>query len=144
MKLEAYLSFDGRCEEAIEFYKSALGARVNMLMRFKDAPQPPAAGTAPAGAENKVMHASLSIGESTLLASDCRSAGQARFEGFSLALTAGSDAEARRFFERLAEGGTVHAPLAKTFFASSFGVVADRFGISWMVLAPQAGTGGPR
>src|SRR5215472_15807855 len=135
MLVQPYLFFDGRCEEAIEFYRSKVGAQVEMLMRFKEAPDPhqPAPGT-----ENKVMHASVRIGETTVLASDGRCMGQPSFQGFALSLTAPNDAEAERLFSALSESGQVQMPLGKTFFSSSFGMVADRFGVSWMVyVAPQ-------
>jgi PhnB protein len=133
MQVQPYLFFDGRCEEAIEFYRRTLGAEVTMLMRFKDCPEPQQQGMVPPGAEDKVMHSSFQIGETTVLASDGRCLGQPSFQGFSLSLTAPSDAEAGRLFAALAEGGQVQMPLTKTFFASSFGMVADRFGVSWMV-----------
>ena len=130
MRVQPYLFFDGRCEEAVEFYRSKLGARVEMLMRFKDSPEP---GQHPPGAENKVMHTSFHIGDTTVMASDGRCLGQPSFQGFALSLTARDDAEASRLFTALSEGGQVQAPLGKTFFSSSFGMVADRFGVSWMV-----------
>jgi PhnB protein len=105
-------------------------------MRFKDSPEPHAPGMIPPGAENKVMHASFRIGETTLMASDCHSAGKPSFQGISLSLTAPNDAAAERIFAALSEGGQVQMPLGKTFFASRFGVVADRFGVSWMIYVP--------
>jgi PhnB protein len=135
MQLQSYLFFDGRCEEAIEFYKKALGAEVEMLMRFKDSPEPPQPGMVPPGSENKVMHANLRIGDTNVMASDSRCTGQPHFEGFALTLTAANEAEADRLFTALADGGEVRMPLAKTFFSPRFGMVADRFGVSWMVLA---------
>ena len=144
MQVQTYLFLDGRCEEALEFYRSALGAEVTMLMRFKDAPPEPAepseAGKSdescmpPSGSENKVMHASLRIGEATLMASDGRCLGQPNFQGFALSLTAPDDAEAERLFTALGDGGQVQMPMSKTFFSSRFGMVADRFGVSWMVI----------
>ncbi len=135
MQVQPYLNFEGRCEEAIEFYRSALGAEVTMLLRFTDSPEPCAPGMVLPGTENKVMHARLRIGETTVLASDCRCHGQPTFQGFSLSLELPSDAEAELRFTSLADGGQVQMPLAKTFFASSFGMVVDRFGVSWMVIA---------
>jgi PhnB protein len=132
MQIQPYLFFDGRCEEAIEFYKRALGAEVTMLMRFKEMPDPPP-GSIPPGAENKVMHASIQFGEATVLASDGQCQGQASFQGFALSLTAADDAEAKRLFAALSDGGQVQMPLGKTFFSSQFGMAADRFGVSWMV-----------
>jgi PhnB protein len=133
MQVQPYLFFDGRCEEAIEFYRKAIGAEVAMLMRWKDSPEPPE-GTIPPGNENKVMHASLRIGEATVMATDGRCTGAPAFQGFALSLDAKSDAEARRLFDALADGGQVQMPLGETFFASSFGMVADRFGVGWMVI----------
>ena len=133
MQVRPYLFFDGRCEEAVEFYRKALGAEVTMLMRFKDSPEPPDSGMCPPGAEDKVMHVSLRIGDATVLASDGRCQGRPSFQGFALSLTAPDEAGAERLFAALAEGGQVQMPLAKTFFASRFGMVADRFGVSWMV-----------
>ena len=130
MQVQPYLFFDGRCDEAVEFYRKALGAEVTMLMRFKDSPDP---GMCPAGAQDKVMHASLRIGDSTVLASDGRCEGRPSFEGFALSLTVPDDAAAERLFAALGDGGQVQMPLAKTFFASRFGMVADRVGVSWMV-----------
>jgi PhnB protein len=134
MQVQPYLFFDGRCEEAVEFYKSALGAEVTMLMRFKDSPEPPSPGCVPPGAENKVMHASFRIGQTTVMASDGRCLGNPSFQGFSLSLAVPNEAEAERLFAALAEGGQVQMPLTKTFFSSRFGMVADRFGVSWMII----------
>ena len=133
MQVQPYLFFDGRCEEAIDFYRSKLGAEVDMLMRFKDSPEPQQ--HAP-GTENKILHANLRIGGTTVLASDGRCVGQPNFQGFALSLTPADDAEAKRLFSALSEGGQVQMPLGKTFFASSFGMLADRFGVSWMVYVP--------
>ena len=137
MQVQPYLFFDGRCEEAVEFYRSALGAEVVMLMRFKDSPEPPSPSMVPPGGENKVMHAALRIGDAMVLASDGRCSGQPSFQGFALSLTAANEAEANRLFASLAEGGQVQMPLAKTFFSPRFGMVADRFGVSWMVYVAQ-------
>jgi PhnB protein len=136
MQIQPYLFFDGRCEEAIEFYKNALGAEVIMLMRFKDNPEPPGPDDScrPApGTEDKVMHASFRIGDSTIMASDGECKGQAAFQGFSLSLTVPDAAEADRLFAALSEGGQVQMPLATTFFSPRFGMVADKFGVSWMI-----------
>ena len=133
VQVQPYLNFEGRCEEAIEFYRRTLGAEVTMLMRFKDCPEPQAPGMVPPGAENKVMHAQLRIGSTTLMASDCRCQGQPSFQGFSLSLTLNSEAVAERLFAALSDGGQVQMPLTKTFFSPSFGVVSDRFGVSWMI-----------
>jgi PhnB protein len=131
--VQPYLFFEGRCEEALEFYRSALGAEVMMLMRFKDSPEPAQPGMCPPGSENKVMHATVRIGEAMLMASDGRCTGHPSFQGFSMSLTVYSEAEADRLFAALADGGQVRMPLTKTFFSPRFGMVADRFGVSWMV-----------
>ena len=133
MQTQPYLFFDGRCEEAIEFYRGVLGAEVTMLLRFKEGPEPQQPGMVPAGAGEKIMHASLRIGDATVLASDGRCLGQPSFQGFAVSLTVPTEAEAERLFAGLAEGGQVQMPLAKTFFSPRFGMVADRFGVSWMV-----------
>ena len=133
MQTQPYLFFDGRCEEAIEFYRGVLGAEVTMLLRFKEGPEPQQPGMVPAGAGEKIMHASLRIGDATVLASDGRCLGQPSFQGFAVSLTVPTEAEAERLFAGLAEGGQVQMALAKTFFSPRFGMVADRFGVSWMV-----------
>ncbi len=133
MQVQPYLFFDGRCEEAIEFYRSVLGAEVTMLMRFREGPEPQQQSMVPPGSGDKVMHASLRIGDATVLASDGRCQGQPSFRGFAVSLTVSTEAEAERLFARLAGGGEVQMPLAKTFFSPRFGMVADRFGVSWMV-----------
>ena len=133
MHIESYLFFNGRCEEAIEFYQRALGAEVLMLMRNKEAPEKPPPGMLPPGSENKVMHATLRIGSSNLMLSDGRCDGKPVFNGFSLSLDAANEAEAERLFAALCDGGTVQMPLAKTFWSPKFGMVADRFGVGWMV-----------
>src|SRR2546423_4067244 len=133
MQIQPYLFFEGRCEEAIEFYRKALDAKVEMMMRYKDSPEPQPPGMVPPGSENKVMHACLRIGDTALMASDGHCHGKANFQGFSLSATARDEAHAKRIFGALAEGGEVRMPLTKTFFSPSFGVVADRFGVSWMV-----------
>lgn len=130
MLVQPYLFFDGKCEEAIAFYREALGAEVAMLMRWKDMPDPAAA---PPGDPEKIMHARLQIGGTTVLASDGSCQGRPSFAGFALCLTPANEAEAGRAFNALAQGGQVQMPLAKTFFSPSFGMVADRFGVSWMV-----------
>ncbi len=132
--VQPYLNFDGRCEEAIEFYRRALGAEVEMLMRFKENPEPPQPGCATPGTENKVMHASLRIGETTVMMSDGRCTGKTAFQGISLSLTLSNEAEATQCFNALANGGQIQMPLAKTFFSPRFGMVTDKFGVTWMVL----------
>jgi PhnB protein len=133
MQVQPYLFFDGRCEEALEFYRSALDAEVTMLMRFKDNPEPNEQFMVPPGAESKVMHASFRIGDTEMMASDGQCSGRPTFQGFSLAVTARDEAHAERLFGALGNGGQVQMPLAKTFFSPRFGMVADRFGASWMV-----------
>jgi PhnB protein len=133
MRVEPYLFFNGRCEEAVEFYKNALGAEVAMLMRFKDSPEPHAPGMLPPGSENKVMHVSFRVGDTTVMASDGFCKGQTDFQGLSLSLTVSNEAEADRAFAALADGGHVQMPLNKTFWSSRFGMVTDRFGLGWMV-----------
>jgi PhnB protein len=139
MTVEPYLFFDGRCEEAIGFYRRVLGAEIEMMMRFRDHPEAGKPGMVPPGAEDKVMHASFRVGGTTLMGSDGRCQGKPKFEGFALSYQAASDAEAERIFAALGDGGQVQMPMSKTFFASRFGMVADRFGVSWMVLARPQG-----
>ena len=131
MQVQPYLNFNGRCEEALAFYGKALAAKIEMLMHLKDSPDP---GMVTPGSENKVMHSSFRVGEAVLLASDGRCQGQTDFQGISLALTVRDEAEAQTRFGALSEGGQVQMPLTKTFFSPRFGMVADRFGVTWMVL----------
>ncbi len=128
MQIQPYLFFEGRCEEAIEFYRSTLGAEVTMLMRLKDSSEPASYGSA-----DKVMHANLRIGETTLLVSDGRCHGRASFQGFALSLTVSNESEAERLFAALGDGGQVQRPMSTTFFSPRFGMVADRFGVLWMI-----------
>jgi len=137
MHVQPYLFFDGRAEEAIEFYRSTLDAEVVMLMRFKESPEPHQPGMIPPGAENKIMHSTLRIGDTTVMASDGHCAGKPSFQGFSLSLSVADEATADRVFAALSKGGQVQMPLAKTFFAPRFGIVADRFGVSWMVIVDK-------
>ena len=133
--IQPYLFFDGRCEEALEFYRKTLDAKVEPVRRFKDSPDP---AMCPPGSGDKVMHASFRIGDSTVMASDGQCSGRTNFQGFALSVTLPTEAEAERLFTGLAEGGQVQMPLTKTFFAARFGMVADRFGVSWMILvAPK-------
>jgi PhnB protein len=134
--VQTYLNFDGRCEEALEFYKQAVGAEVDMLMRFKDAPQPCQAESSPAS-DKKVMHSSFRIGQTTLMASDGRCTGKTGFQGVSLTLNPPTEAEADKIFNALADGGQIQMPLSKTFYSPRFGMVADRFGVTWMIMVPQ-------
>ena len=137
MQVQPYLFFDGRAEEAIEFYRSTLDAEVVMLMRYKECPEPLQPGMIPPGPENKVMHASLRIGDTTVMASDGNCTGKPSFQGFSLSVSAPDEAAAERIFNALGKGGQVQMPLAKTFFSPRFGMVADRFGVSWMVIVEK-------
>jgi PhnB protein len=131
MDIQPYLSFEGRCDEAIEFYKKAIDAKVDMLMRFKESPDQ---SMVTPESKEKVMHAALRAGNAQLLMSDGRCTGSANFNGIALALSAANDADAERIFNALADGGKVNMPLTKTFFSSKFGMVADKFGVGWMVL----------
>ncbi|MBK5957368.1 hypothetical protein CCR97_03985 [Rhodoplanes elegans] len=139
MKVQPYLFFDGRCDEAIAYYKAVLGAESTFLMRFEDAPDQPPPGVLPADWSDKVMHSELRIGDTVVMLSDGRCAGQPDFQGISLSLTADGDDHADRLFASLADGGTVQMPIGKTFFASRFGMVADRFGVTWLIISPPAG-----
>jgi PhnB protein len=134
MQVRPYLNFDGRCEEAIEFYKKALGAKVEMMMRFKESPEPPKPGMCAPGSDNKILHSCLRIGETAVMASDGRCSGQPSFKGITLSLNARDEAEADKLFAALVDGGQAQMPLAKTFFSPRFGMVADRFGVSWMII----------
>jgi PhnB protein len=131
MQVQTYLSFDGRAEEAIEFYKKTLGAEVKMLMRWKDSPDK---SMCMPGAENKVMHAYLNIGETGVMVSDGRNTGQPNFAGFNLSIDTKTKAEADKLFNALAEGGKVTMPQSKTFFSERFGMLTDKFGVNWMIL----------
>lgn len=130
--VQPYLFFGGRCEEALEFYHTAIGAEVQVLVRYNESPEPPHPGQ-PECFEEKVMHASFRIGETTVLASDGMCDGKANFEGFSLSITVRDEAEADRVFAALGEGGLVTMPLEKTFWAPKSGMLQDRFGVGWMV-----------
>jgi PhnB protein len=140
MYLQSYLFYDGRCQEALDFYTSAIGAKVESLMRFRDSPEPPDPKSMPHGSGDNVMHASFRVGDSVVLASDGFGRGKPVFQGFGLALTVASDAEAERMYAALASGGSVQQPLTRTFFASSFGMVTDKFGVMWMVITESAGS----
>lgn len=136
MGAQPYLFFEGRCDEAIAFYTGALGAEVTALMRYSENPESCAGGFSPP--PEKVMHASLRVGETEVMLSDGMCSGRADFKGFSLALSARNEADAKAKFGRLAEGGQVQMPLGPTFFSPSFGMVEDRFGVSWMVMVEPA------
>ncbi len=138
MTVEPYLFFNGRCEEAMSFYKEAIGAEVAFQMRMKEAPEQPPPGAVPEGFGNKIMHANLRIGDNTLMLSDGNSDMQPSFKGFSLTLSAADPAEAERKFNALQQGGKVTTPLGKTFWSPCFGMLEDKFGVSWMVMVPPA------
>ena len=135
-QIQPYVFFEGRCQEALDYYRRALGAEVTALLRYKESPDP---GMIQPGSEDKVMHASFRVGETTVLASDGRCSGQPSFQGFALSLTAVNEAEADRLFGALVDGGQVIMPLTTTFFSPRFGMTTDRFGVSWMVYVPQEG-----
>jgi PhnB protein len=130
--IQPYLFFNGRCEEALNFYRTAIGAQTDMMMRYKESPEPAKPGQMPAGWENKIMHASFRVGGSVLMASDGCEEGT-KFNGVSLSLTVGTEAEAKRAFDALAVGGQVQMPLGKTFWSPAFGMLTDKFGLGWMV-----------
>jgi PhnB protein len=134
MHIQPYLFFEGHCDEAIAFYQKAVGAEVQMLMRFSEAPPEAQQGAAPDSGD-KVMHAALKIGGPVVMMSDGRCAGSPAFGGFSLSLAVADQAKAQRAYAALAEGGQILMPLAKTFFSPQFGMLTDRFGVMWMVMA---------
>jgi len=136
--VQPYLFLDGKCEEAIEFYRHKLGAEINMLMRFKDSPEPPPPGCAPVDSQ-KIMHAQIQIGQTIIMLSDGRATGHPKFEGFSLSLSVATEADAEHAFKALSDGGRVEMPLGKTFFSALFGMLVDRFGVFWMVLVHPTG-----
>ena len=135
--IHPHLFYEGRCEEAIEFYKKNLGAEVQFLMRIKESPEPQPPGSTPPGSGDKILHARVRIGQSILLMADGRCNGKPVFDGFTLTLIVATPEESERAFKALADGGQVRMPLVKTFFSPSFGMVADRFGLGWMVLVHQ-------
>ncbi|HKY91467.1 MAG TPA: VOC family protein [Nevskiaceae bacterium] len=134
MQIQPYLFFEGRCEEAINHYKKAIGAEPQFLMRNKEAPEPGHADRLGPGAADKIMHASFKVGDTVVMASDGMCSGKPNFGGISLSIEADTEAQAKKLFDGLAEGGQVQQPLIKTFFSPAFGMVADRFGVSWMVV----------
>lgn len=136
MQVATYLFFEGRCDEALAFYGKVLGAEVTMLMRYRDNPDP---GQFQPGLEDKVMHANVRIGDTTLMVSDGRCEAPAAFRGFALTLSVADEAAAERVFQALADGGEVQMPLARTFWSPRFGMVTDRFGVLWMVMVTGAG-----
>lgn len=136
-KLEPYLFYEGRCEEAIEFYHKAIGAETVMLFRFADSPEPAQADCQPPGSGNKIMHATIKVGETVLLVSDGRCSGKPNFQGMALSISVPAEADADRFFNALGDGGQVVMPLTKTFYSPRFGMVNDRFGLMWMIMVSQ-------
>ena len=136
--IQPYLFFNGCCEQAVEFYRKALGAEVLTLMRFKDNPEPEKGGCGPVPPD-KIMHASFRIGDTQVMASDGQCTGKTNFDGFSLSLSVSTESEADKFFGALADGGNVFMPLAKTFYSPRFGMVRDRFGVFWMVITVPPG-----
>ena len=137
--VQPYLFFNGNCEQAVEFYRTALGAHVEMMMRFKDSPEPHPPSMVPPGHENKIMHTSFRVGETTVMASDGCPSEKTSFQGFSLSLTVPNETEADRAFAALSKGGQVKMPLTKTFWSPRFGMVEDRFGLGWMVSVAHQG-----
>ena len=137
MQVQPYLFFDGRCEEAVDFYVKVLGAKVETLMRVKDSPEPVRPGMYPPNSENKIMHGAIHIGSSVVMVSDGLCGGKPKFDGFALSVDAPDEGAARKLFAALGDGGQVRMPLAKTFFSPCFGMVADRFGVTWMVIVMQ-------
>jgi PhnB protein len=137
MQVQPYLFFDGRCEEAIDFYKKTLGAKVEMLMRFKENPDGKDNPMCAPGSEEKIMHSCFKVGDTSVMASDGYAKGNPEFKGFSLSITAKTETEADKMFNALAEGGQVQMPQMKTFFSPRFGMVADKFGVGWMVIVAQ-------
>jgi len=137
MNVEPYVFFDGKCEEALAFYKDAVNAQVEAVLHFKDHPDAGKPGIVPPGADNKVMHSVFKVGDTKIMASDGQCHGKPSFQGFALTINAASDAEAERVFGALAKGGQVTMPLTETFFASRFGMLADKFGVNWMVLTEK-------
>jgi PhnB protein len=133
MLIQPYLFFEGRADEAIEFYKKTLDAKVEMAMRFKDAPDQSMISP---GSADKVMHAAIKIGDAVMLMSDGRNTGKPNFQGFSLTIYPKDEAEADKLFGALSAGGEVRMPMDKTFFAKRFGMVADKFGVGWMIIVP--------
>lgn len=146
MNVQPYLSFEGRAEEALDFYAKAVGAQIGLKMRFKEAPPMDPSetpgngcadmGSAPVNSAEKIMHSEFKIGDSLIMATDGMCSGKANFAGVSLTIQTKDDAEAKQVFDALGAGGQVMQPLIKTFFATSFGMLADKFGVNWLVIAP--------
>jgi len=138
MHVQPYLYFNGRCEDAVQFYRKAVGADGIELLRFSDAPEPPPPGAIPSGWERKIMHGIMRIGDTTIMVSDGQGKSVAGFQGFGLTITVDSEPGADRVFDGLVEGGAVVVPLGKTFFSPRFGMVTDKFGVLWLVLTRSA------
>jgi PhnB protein len=143
MIVNPYLNFNGRCEEALEFYREAIGAQIEMVMRNNQSPDEPPPGMLPPNSGNKIMHSSFRVGDTVIMATDGGCGGEGKFEGVSLAVSVKTEAEADRIFNGLASGGQVRMPLTKTFFSPRFGMLADKFGLGWMIVTqsphgPQA------
>jgi PhnB protein len=134
MYVQPYLFFEGRCEEALGFYRDRIGARIEMMMRYRENPEPASPGRLPPGSDDKIMHAAFHVGDSILMASDGNCSGQPDFKGISLSITTTTADEARQKFDALAEGGQPFMPLSSTFFSPAFGMLKDRFGMNWMVM----------
>jgi PhnB protein len=134
MIVQPYLFFEGRAEEALNFYTKALDTKPSMVMRYREAPDAPPPGMLPAGTEDKVMHASFKVGDTEVMLSDGTCGGAPKFDGFSLAMDVADEREAHRRFDALAVGGEVTMPLGKTFWSPCFGMLKDRFGVSWMIM----------
>jgi PhnB protein len=132
-KIEPYIFYEGRAEEAIEFYKQALGAQVEMIMRYSESPDPPPPEMVKPGSENKIMHSSITVDGQRIMISDGGCSGESKIGGFSISLSVSTEADAKRYFEGLSQGGQVHLPLTQTFFSRLFGMVQDKFGVGWMV-----------
>src|SRR5262245_31655757 len=135
MQVQSYLNFDGRCEEALEFYKKAVGAKVDMMMRCKEGPEPEKITP---GLEDKILHSSFKVGDTMIMATDGYNKNNPNFNGISLALSVASEPEAKKVFGALSDGGEVKMPLTKTFFSPAFGMLADKFGVPWMVVVSQS------
>jgi len=131
--VEAYLFFNGNCEEAVAFYQKAIGAEVTEKIRFSESPDPAPRGVVPEGFENKIMHCRFRVGNTSIMASDGCKVGSPTFEGFSLTITVMDEADADRVFNALAEGGRVAMPPGKTFWSPRFGMLTDQFGVQWMI-----------
>jgi PhnB protein len=130
MRIEPYIFFEGCAEQAAHFYQATLGAEIIALLRYSEAPDPT---MCPVDDPEKVMHMNLRIGDSVVMGSDGNCSGEARFQGFALTLNAKDVNEAEKLFGLLADGGQVQMPLEETFFSPAFGMLADRFGVPWMI-----------